>query len=239
MYDELTERRCSYHCQSLKELHDVIPEFTQSKHGVVWNGVETPVLIIDDDTLCLQQWDGRGGVQLAMYVYTHTASIYFMLTCRIRARAFDYPIPPSLNISARPTEDGTTRVQGDAGMVPVTIDPCDHLDAIPQNCLYAYANDGVDVFEETEPEVQAIPMDTTFTSHGDPTAVLPERAPPEIDSLLLARDTGVPVSLIACRSSTIAPYVFPEYCGCAFLGFFFIRSIITTKVPLFITAGRS
>ena len=74
------------------------------------------------------------------------------------------------------------------------------------------------------PEVELDPPPTS-----DPTFFFPEREPPEIRALLSAFEIQLPVSVVICRSSTVAAYILPDGCGCAFLGFFFIRGVVATK----------
>ncbi|KAI0793748.1 hypothetical protein C8Q74DRAFT_529940 [Fomes fomentarius] len=64
-------------------------------------------------------------------------------------------------------------------------------------------------------------------------ALPPDNAPLDIGALLLACESHLPVSVILCRSASLAPFGLPADRGCVFLGFFFVSDVdVTSTVEL-------
>ncbi|KAI0741332.1 hypothetical protein C8Q80DRAFT_129408 [Daedaleopsis nitida] len=191
---------------SRQELCQILPELGRSQHNIAFEQTETPVLFLDGPKYIVDEWNGGKKLRL-------------VFTRRYRF----LPAQNAYEIAGIGMQhDGTSSTAS----------------AMQQRSSSVVLQDGLYLF----PQGSQVPIAKSGDTHGlcrdiavasDWSPVLPvSDAPPEILALLHARESKVPVSVILCRGAGLSPFALPEWCGCAYLGFFFLTQLNIETIEL-------
>ncbi|KAL7280690.1 hypothetical protein ACG7TL_005629 [Trametes sanguinea] len=206
---------------TLAELCQAVPEFSRVQNGIVFETTQTPVIFLDRKTIPDGSWDGGRVLELSM------------------SRRFNRSVP---NSPLESDNNGSHDIQGASSEGVTNINealctPHSPSQVIQQaNGLYYYtdttptpaATEVVDgpyvgdlnmLGQATNASAMAEPLSTSLAS------LIPNDDPPEINALLLAYTSCVPVSIMLCRNSALAPLLLPDGCACAVLGLFTIQDV--------------
>ncbi|KAI9060937.1 hypothetical protein FKP32DRAFT_1594935 [Trametes sanguinea] len=206
---------------TLGELRQAIPELSRVQNGIVFETTQTPVIFLDGETGSECTWEGGKVIELSM------------------TRRFNHSVP---NVPLGPYNSAQRDAQGcPPEDITSTYEPFPAPDPLSQviqqaDGLYYYT----DIASAPAVEVREEPLDGAL--HGSSQAanisttnglrstslasLAPDDDPPEIKAILHAHTAGLPVSIILCSNTVLAPLM-PDGCGCAFLGFFMIKDVQT------------
>ncbi|TBU22911.1 hypothetical protein BD311DRAFT_675047 [Dichomitus squalens] len=184
----------------------------QAQNNIAFENTQTPVLFIDEACDESDRWDGGKTIHLTM-----TRRFEFQASPALLQQSLSHALPtPSQPIVDAPPERATDAPELDQ-------------DVVYKDGFYVYTN------EVDEPVAQLSSASNEehakSTALSDVCSLLLENAPTEICALIRARESRVPVNVILSRGARIAAFAFPDGCGCAYLGFFFITKIGVTRSP--------
>ncbi|KAI0649796.1 hypothetical protein C8Q79DRAFT_940800 [Trametes meyenii] len=197
---------------SREELCRILPEYARAQDDVLFENCETPTLFVDGGIWPEDKWDGGKTIELSM------------------VREFRRRLPdlPPLDPKRDTVNTHQDSIMGAAERLPRSISP-----AVVENedGMYRFVSEAPNHSDSEHPSFidgsapRAPSQPACSGSTAALTALAPRDAPPEIQALLDSQSTEIPVSLILCRGAALAPFALPEGCGCAFLGFFFIKDV--------------
>lgn len=153
-----------------------------------------------------------------------------MIPCVIRTRTYEFrrlhsahASNPRSTIISEQQLGVKPAVPSDVGMPAHSPSSKDIINVLLPDSIGLDAGYTVGIDGDLAHDVQPTPAALTLP---------PDNAPLEIGVLLRARKSHLPVSVILCRSASLAPFGLSADRGCVFLGFFFVSDVDVTSVSL-------